>query len=126
MSRPRETESPPDSPSEDEDAASNLEHATRRSISSDSTLSSDPANKDAALNETIVGSPTKEDVELWDADQASFIRSDCGLKGQWVGKRPLGKGAFGRAGLWVKVNDNGRIIDVYAFVCSTFQETDGW
>lgn len=50
----------------------------------------------------------------WGKDWTKFIRSAAGgcLNGNWVGVLPLGSGAFGRAGLWEKRNQDGKVVDV--------------
>lgn len=77
------------------------------SSTSDSSFSSVPADRDV-LNQDVEGQATAQDAEMWDAEMAGFIRSGSGLSDQWVGKRPLGKGSFGMAGLWEKDDGDGR------------------
>ncbi|KAL9000178.1 MAG: hypothetical protein Q9169_001080 [Polycauliona sp. 2 TL-2023] len=40
-------------------------------------------------------------------DDAAFLRSEHGYEDGWVGKRILGAGGSGRAGLWEKLNSDG-------------------
>ncbi|KAL8672009.1 MAG: hypothetical protein Q9168_003514 [Polycauliona sp. 1 TL-2023] len=56
--------------------------------------------------------PEFDDVYLEDLlDTAAFLRTHHGYEEGWVGRRLLGKGAGGRAGLWEKLDSNGGIID---------------
>lgn len=73
---------------------------------------------DAGPDENVVGVPSPEDLELWTKPAAQFIRSNAGIIDvpyRWVGKRPLGEGGFGLAGLWEKLDLEGNVIDVRAF-----------
>ena len=76
------------------------------STTSNSSFSSVPSNRDV-LDKDIEGEATRQEVDMWTAEMADFIRSESGLSGQWVGKRPLGKGTFGMAGLWEKNDGDG-------------------
>ncbi len=40
----------------------------------------------------------------------------------WVGKRPLGQGGFGMAGLWEKYDGEGNIVDVIMFAASPIND----
>ncbi|KAL8708182.1 MAG: hypothetical protein Q9225_007644 [Loekoesia sp. 1 TL-2023] len=42
---------------------------------------------------------------------AEFIRSQHGYEEGWVGRKPLGQGAVGRAGMWEKRDADGNVID---------------
>ncbi|KAL8709676.1 MAG: hypothetical protein Q9220_005616 [cf. Caloplaca sp. 1 TL-2023] len=60
---------------------------------------------------------TRGDVPLGNWDQndlvnAEFLRSHHGYEDGWVGKRMLGAGTEGRAGLWEKRDGDGKVIDV--------------
>lgn len=73
---------------------------------------------DANEYESIVGWPTLEDLAMWNSEASEFIRSSPGIYEadfQWVGKQPLGQGAFGIVGLWEKIDQEGRVVDVRAF-----------
>lgn len=61
-----------------------------------------------------VGTPKAKDIEYWGSVKgaAEFIRSRSGLKGNWVGVRPLGKGGNGIAGLWELRGTDGQVIKV--------------
>ena len=75
-------------------------------------------NYDARLDESVIGVPTPDDLVLWTKPAAQFIRSSAGITEApfvWVGKRPLGEGAFGLAGLWEKIDQEGNVVDVRAF-----------
>ena len=52
------------------------------------------------------------DYEKWGSASAEFIRSFAGLDGGWIGKRPLGAGGFGMAGLWERYDRDGTVIEV--------------
>ena len=71
---------------------------------------------DADPHEVITGDPSIADYRLWTQQAAQFIRSDSGLEeeddGFWIGKRPLGQGSFGMAGLWEKYDGDGDMVDV--------------
>lgn len=73
---------------------------------------------DAHPQEGVVGELTFEDLAIWGDGPSEFIRSEAGISEPpfvWVGKRPLGKGAFGVAGLWEKIDPEGNVVDVRAF-----------
>lgn len=55
------------------------------------------ANYDAEPDADPVGNPKTEDLNSWGSvdGAAKFISSESGLKGNWVGVRPLGKGGNG-------------------------------
>ena len=84
------------------------------------TAHSDPKSTplehyDAKPWEGTVGLPSIQDYDLWNANAAQFIRSESGFEGEgsgWVGKRPLGEGGFGMAGLWEKYDHEGNVVDV--------------
>lgn len=68
---------------------------------------------DADEDADVIGNPDDEHVLLWGIDAARFIASSPGALGPgWVGKRPLGEGGFGRAGLWELQDDEGNVIRV--------------
>lgn len=47
------------------------------------------------------------DKSYWKTEHAAFIKSAAGLdNANWIGKRPLGSGGFGTAGLWELRDDN--------------------
>ena len=49
----------------------------------------------------------------WNAGHAAFIKSAAGLSdSHWIGKRPLGSGGFGTAGLWERRDENNVVIEV--------------
>ena len=53
------------------------------------------------------------ETSSWKAGHAAFIRSAAGLSdSNWIGKRPLGSGGFGTAGLWELRDENNVVIDV--------------
>ena len=59
--------------------------------------------------------PLADDDEnlLWRAEDAAFIKSPAGLDGtHWIGKRPLGFGYFGKAGLWERRDENNVLVQV--------------
>ena len=45
-------------------------------------------------------------------EDAAFLRSHHGYEEGWVGRRIVGTGEEGRAGLWDKMDDAGTVIDV--------------
>lgn len=74
---------------------------------------SDPVETyDLALNHKAAATAKASDYAKWDIAPAEFIRSDSGLGNGWVGKRPLGAGGFGMAGLWEKLDGNGAVVEV--------------
>ena len=82
----------------------------------------DPTTKtesyDAGPGEGVVGMASIDDITLWKDRAAQFIRSSAGITGSpdvWVGKRPLGEGGFGLAGLWEKIDSAGNVVDVGFF-----------
>ena len=75
---------------------------------------------DAADEEEVTGKPQLflmikgvKKPNPWEHPVAQFIASPIGggLEG-WHGKRPLGKGGFGLAGLWQKLDENSQVIQV--------------
>lgn len=73
---------------------------------------SDPVETyDLALNHKAAATAKASDYAKWDIAPAEFIRSDSGLGNGWVGKRPLGAGGFGMAGLWEKLDGNGAVVE---------------
>lgn len=76
-----------------------------------------PQPYDAGPRESVYGIPTPDDLALWTMSAAQFIRSQAGINDgdlAWVGKRPLGQGGFGLAGLWEKIDSEGNVVDVRA------------
>ena len=74
---------------------------------------SDPVEAyDVAWNQKAAAKAKASDYEKWNTAPAEFIRSYSGLGHGWVGKRPLGAGGFGMAGLWEKYDGNGTVIEV--------------
>ncbi|KAI9719435.1 MAG: hypothetical protein M1812_003506 [Candelaria pacifica] len=72
-----------------------------------------PQTYDAFDYEKIRGPANPDQTQRWGLKAAEFINSPPGWGGPgWVGKRPLGQGGFGTAGLWVKYNEDGNVIDV--------------
>lgn len=74
-----------------------------------------PNEYDALPGETTKGVPRPNDLELWTEPAAEFIRSEVGLTESphhWIGKRPLGEGGFGLAGLWERLGVDGTTVDV--------------
>lgn len=58
-------------------------------------------------------SPVDGEMSYWRTDHAAFIKSAAGLEdGNWIGKRPLGFGTFGTAGLWERRDENNVMIEV--------------
>lgn len=73
---------------------------------------SDPVEAyDVAWNQKAAATAKGSDYEKWGTAPAEFIRSYSGLGNGWVGKRPLGAGGFGMAGLWEKRDGNGTVIE---------------
>ena len=64
----------------------------------------------------LVGRITVEDRQRWGKEIAQFIRSDADAEpepgAEWVGKRPLGQGSFGIAGLWELRDGDGNVTQV--------------
>ena len=67
---------------------------------------------DVTWNQKAAVTAKDSECEVWGTAPAEFIRSYSGLDNSWVGKRPLGAGGFGMAGLWEKRDGNGTIIEV--------------
>ena len=74
-----------------------------------------PTPYDVDPTETAYGVPTRQDMRYWNRTASSFIRSSSGIDPTWVGRRPLGQGSFGIAGVWEKFDHNGNIVDVRQF-----------
>ena len=56
---------------------------------------------------------TDGEKSSWNEEHAAFIKSAAGLSGShWIGKRPLGSGGFGTAGLWERRDENNVVIQV--------------
>lgn len=73
-----------------------------------------PIDYDARSYETTKGVASAADLELWTRPAAEFIRSGIGSIGSsndWIGKRPLGEGGFGLAGLWERLGEDGTPVD---------------
>ena len=88
-------------------------------LSDDEDYDSDPVEAyDVAWNEKAAATANARDYDKWDTDPAQFIRSYSGLGNDWVGKRPLGAGGFGMAGLWEKLDENGTVIEVNHTSCT--------
>ena len=79
--------------------------------SAESAASGNP-DYDVGATQPVVGSPSDADVMTWGWRVARFIRSPAGIESQWIGKRPLGEGSFGIAGLWEKSDEDGRVLEV--------------
>ena len=77
-------------------------------------FSQDAAAYDVGRGVEAVGTPQAKDIEYWGSIKgaAEFIRSRSGLKRDWIGVRPLGKGGNGIAGLWELRGDDGQVIKV--------------
>ncbi|KAL8950394.1 MAG: hypothetical protein Q9222_003574 [Ikaeria aurantiellina] len=72
--------------------------------------------RDISPNEQNVwGPPEDGDIPLWGRKVSKFIRSPIGPEKDWGsgwrGVKPLGKGGFGVAGLWEKLDQDGKVID---------------
>lgn len=79
----------------------------------DEGYDSDPIEPyDVTWNQKAAATANLSDYGKWDTAPAEFIRSSSGLGSGWVGKRPLGSGAFGVAGLWEKRDNNGSVMEV--------------
>ena len=87
-----------------------------------------PKQYDALSYETTKGIANADDLALWTQPAAEFIRSGIGLvdsSGDWVGKRPLGQGGFGLAGLWERLDEDGNPVDVSEAELETDVNLDG-
>ena len=86
----------------------------------ENSSSDNPEDYDARTDQSVLGPPRREDVLRWGSEIAQFIRSESGLEERWVGRRPLGQGGYGTAGVWEKRDSNGRVIDVrHCFVTNS-------
>lgn len=60
--------------------------------------------------------PADGEMPYWKTEHAAFIKSDAGLDDEsWTGKRPLGSGTFGTAGLWERCDENNAVIEVLLY-----------
>ncbi|KAL9578433.1 MAG: hypothetical protein Q9203_007101, partial [Teloschistes exilis] len=50
-------------------------------------------------------------IKAWGWRMLEFVRSDHGYESGWIGVKPLGEGSFGRAGLWEKRDEDGKVVD---------------
>ena len=63
--------------------------------------------------------PDLDKMTFWKLDQAAFINSDAGLDDvTWIGKRPLGTGSFGTAGLWERRSRDNSTLEVLSHLQS--------
>ena len=94
--------------------APTAELADEQSVGSYTTTSVSDEPDDVAKGVKIVGRPTLRQEERWsERGGARFISSESGLADTaWIGKRPLGVGTFGIAGLWEKLDRDGGVIDL--------------
>lgn len=54
-----------------------------------------------------------DDMYFWKDEHSAFIKSAAGLDHlHWIGRRPLGSGGFGTAGLWERRDENNVLIEV--------------
>lgn len=113
---PTESESKSKAPSELSDEEHELSDEEQelsdqeRDLSDQERDESDPVEDyDVAWRAAV--SANSRDYENWGIDPACFIRSYSGLGHEWVGRRPLGAGGFGMAGLWEKHDDDGTVIE---------------
>ena len=68
---------------------------------------------DVNESEGVMADPDPDNAELWGEEAATFIASAPGAhEPGWVGKRPLGEGGFGRAGLWELQDEEGNVRQV--------------
>lgn len=96
---PRQSESISETPSEPYDI--------------DEGYDSDPVEAyDVAWNQKAAATAEASNYDKWGTAPAEFIGSSSGLGNGWVGKRPLGVGGFGMAGLWAKLDGNGIVTEV--------------
>ena len=57
--------------------------------------------------------PDDDEMYFWEDAHTAFINSANGLENlNWIGKRPLGAGTFGTAGLWERRDENNALIEV--------------
>jgi len=86
-----------------------------RSPGNSSTYSDSAEMYDVPPNFEPEGRVAVDDPHQWKRKKglaAKFIHSASGIGSTWIGKRPLGAGAFGIAGLWEKYDNDGKLIDV--------------
>lgn len=108
------TERPPELPPAGTDREISVESQPSTQYS-ESVEDDTPVDYDALPDETTKGVPEPDDLDLWTKPAAEFIRSEIGLiesSNDWVGKRPLGEGGFGLAGLWERLGPDGTPVDV--------------
>ncbi|CAF9919092.1 G2-specific serine/threonine protein kinase [Imshaugia aleurites] len=78
----------------------------------DEGYDSDPVEAyDVTRDQKAAATAKVSDYEKWGSASAKFIRSFAGLDGGWIGKRPLGAGGFGMAGLWERYDSDGTVIE---------------
>ena len=86
-----------------------------RSPGNSSNYSKSAENYDVLPGIEPEGRASLGDPHRWRKDKeydAEFINSPSGIGSTWIGRRPLGKGGFGIAGLWEKYDQDGRLQDV--------------
>lgn len=71
-----------------------------------------PRSYDAPTDARTRGTLQPGDIERIGVEMAEFIRSHHGYEEGWVGRKPLGQGAVGRAGMWEKRDADGNVVDV--------------
>ena len=72
-----------------------------------------PENFDVSLGLRDAIPPDPGAMSFWTPEQAAFINSAAGLDDvTWVGKRPLGTGSFGTAGLWERRDEDNTVLEV--------------
>lgn len=67
---------------------------------------------DAPEGMTLRGPLQPGDEKRLGVDMAGFIRSHHGYEEGWVGRKFLGQGAAGRAGMWEKRDADKNVVDV--------------
>ncbi|KAL9600911.1 MAG: hypothetical protein Q9219_002846 [cf. Caloplaca sp. 3 TL-2023] len=73
----------------------------------------EPMPYDAPVDAAITGPPEPGDgLSNLNPEFVGFMRSKHGYEEGWVGRKPLGKGAMGVAGMWEKRDADGNVIDV--------------
>lgn len=72
----------------------------------------DPMPYDVPKGTSIRGTPRPGDEARVGLVWAEFLRSAHGYEDGWVGRKPLGMGSNGMAGMWEKRDGEGRVVDV--------------
>ncbi|KAL8932344.1 MAG: hypothetical protein Q9211_006369, partial [Gyalolechia sp. 1 TL-2023] len=112
---PPRSPSPPLSPSENQSTNVERDSSHTPSPGKETFASKHPLYKpmpyDAPTGMTTRGPLRRGDEERLGVDAAEFVRSHHGYEEGWVGRKFLGQGAAGCAGMWEKRDADGKVLD---------------